>query len=77
MPRGTCEYCGQRDVFVFPMPLAFGRQSFVCVQCFRPPEPRHKDDERESQAKFQREDPQTPVAGALGRFSGLKKQAPC
>ena len=37
MPRGTCENCGRHNVFVYAVPLAAGRNVFVCPQCLALP----------------------------------------
>ncbi len=49
MPRGLCENCGRHDVFVFPVPLAFGRTVFVCARCLNLPQAALEDDEDEDQ----------------------------
>ncbi len=33
MPRGTCEKCGEFDVFVHPTPLSCQAKAFLCVRC--------------------------------------------
>lgn len=45
MPRGLCDNCGRHDVFVYSVPLAFGRTVFVCAPCLNLPEARLEDDE--------------------------------
>jgi hypothetical protein len=45
MPRGTCENCGRHDAFVYPVPLTFGRNLFVCARCITLP--REWDDDEE------------------------------
>ena len=45
MPRGLCENCGRHDVFVYPVPLAFGRTVFVCARCLNLPQAPLEDDE--------------------------------
>jgi hypothetical protein len=45
MPRGLCENCGRHDVFVYPVPLAFGRTVFVCARCLNLPQAPVEDDE--------------------------------
>ena len=47
MPRGLCENCGCHDVFVYPVPLAFGRTVFVCARCLKLPQAVIEDDEDE------------------------------
>jgi hypothetical protein len=47
MPRGLCENCGRHDVFVYPVPLAFGRTVFVCARCLKLPQAVIEDDEDE------------------------------
>jgi len=36
MPRGTCDKCGQHDVFVHATPVALGRNVFLCAPCLNP-----------------------------------------
>ncbi len=45
MPRGVCENCRQHDVFVYSVPLAFGRTVFVCARCLNLPQASPEDDE--------------------------------
>ncbi len=47
MPRGACEHCGRHDVFVYSVPLAFGRTIFVCANCLNLPQAAVVDDEDE------------------------------
>jgi hypothetical protein len=61
MPCGTCENCGQHDVFVHPVSLAFGLTAFVCARCLNLPEARPKDDEDEEDDDWEPH----PVAIAL------------
>ena len=49
MPRGLCENCGRHDVFVYPVPLAFGRTVFVCTRCLNLPQAALEDDEDEDE----------------------------
>ena len=45
MLRGLCEICGRHDVFVYPVPLAFGRTVFVCAGCLNLPQATLEEDE--------------------------------
>ena len=47
MPRGLCENCERNDVFVYPVPLAFGRTFFICASCLNLPQAALEDDEDE------------------------------
>ena len=49
MPRGTCETCGQHDVFLHASPLTV-RTVFVCVRCLSPHE--WDDEEDDEQAEL-------------------------
>jgi hypothetical protein len=48
MPRGTCENCGQHDVFVHASPVALGTNVFVCVRCISLPHELYEDEDDES-----------------------------
>ena len=45
MPRGG--FGGRHDVFVYPVPLAFGRTVFVCARCLNLPQATLEEDEDE------------------------------
>ena len=47
MLRGLCEICGRHDVFVYPVPLAFGRTVFVCAGCLKLPQAALKEDDED------------------------------
>ncbi len=47
MPRGTCENCGQHDVFVYAVPIACGWNAFICARCMKLPEACLEDDDEE------------------------------
>ena len=51
MPRGTCENCGQHDAFVYPTPLAFGRNVFDCARCLNLP-PQQDEDEVDEEVEW-------------------------
>jgi hypothetical protein len=52
MPRGTCDNCGQHDVFVHATPLALGRNVFLCARCLNPwPEWDDREDDERAVAK--------------------------
>ena len=54
MPRGTCENCGQHDALVYAVPLAFGRNAFICVRCLNLTEARLDDDEDDETDEWDR-----------------------
>jgi hypothetical protein len=47
MPRGTCENCGQHDAFVYSVPLALGRNLFVCARCLNLLRAREEDEDED------------------------------
>ena len=63
MPRGTCENCGQHDVFVYAVPIACGWNAFVCARCLKLPEARLEDHEDEEDDDWE---PPPKVRGSVG-----------
>ena len=54
MPRGTCETCGQHDVFLHTSPLTF-RNLFVCARCLILPH-EGDDDEDDEQVELEEDE---------------------
>ena len=61
MPRGTCENCGQHDAFVYSVPLALGRNLFVCAWCLNLPRARKDDEEDEDECVDDAPQKETPA----------------
>lgn len=55
MPRGTCETCGQHDVFLHASPLTFARNVLVCMRCLALAHA-WDDDEDEEQAALDKDE---------------------